>query len=52
MSETAKNNKGLYWILTLVSLAATVLMLMYADSWFWVGLPFLFTFLAKGLDVM
>lgn len=52
MSETAKNNKGLYWILTLVSLAVTILMIMYVASWFWVALPFLFTSLAKALDVM
>jgi hypothetical protein len=52
MSETTNNKKGLYWMLTLVSLVATVAMIMFADSWFWTGLPFLFTFLAKALDVM
>lgn len=48
MAESTENKKstGLYWILTVVSTIATILLLIYANSWFWVGLPFVFTYLA------
>jgi hypothetical protein len=51
MSET-KKSKGLYWIATILSLAATIFLMVFANSWFWVGLPFLFTSLVLALDVM
>lgn len=51
MSET-KESRGKYWLYTIVSLIGTVLLLMFATSWFWVGLPFLLTALVLALDVM
>lgn len=51
MSET-KKSKAKYWVLTLLSLIGTVGLLVFATSWFWVGLPFLFTYLVLALDVM
>jgi hypothetical protein len=48
MAESSEERKGtgLYWIITIVSTIATILLLMFANSWFWVGLPFVFTGLA------
>lgn len=51
MSETKKSTAK-YWVFTLLSLVGTVALLAYATSWFWVGLPFLFTYLVLALDVM
>lgn len=51
MSEASKS-KGLYWLITLVSLVVTILLFMFAVSWFWVGLPFLLTALVMAMDVM
>ena len=43
-----------YWfvILFLVFLVIFVLMLMFADEWFWVPMPFMLTYLVKALDAM
>lgn len=40
------------WLIFLVSLVAMILMLMYMNEWFWVALPFVLTYLAKGLKVI
>jgi hypothetical protein len=48
MAESTEKRKStaIYWALTVVSTIFTVLLLMFADAWFWVGLPFVFTSLA------
>ena len=51
MAETAKNTK-IYWIYFLISVVATIFLLMFMSGWFWVTLPFLFTSLVLALDVM
>lgn len=51
MSE-ARKSKGLYWMVALVSLVVTILLLMFANAWFWVGLPFLITSIVLAMDVM
>ncbi len=40
---TVARSKGIYWIVTLVSLAATIGFLLIRPEWFWVCLPFLLT---------
>lgn len=47
-----KENKGLYWVITLVSAVACVLLIMFSPEWFWVTLPFLFTYFVKAIDMM
>jgi hypothetical protein len=47
-----KESKGLYWLIVLVSLTACILFLLFKPEWFWVTLPFLFTYLVKALDMM
>ncbi|MFK7946396.1 MAG: hypothetical protein AB8G11_02310 [Saprospiraceae bacterium] len=51
MSET-KKSRAKYWVYTLLSLVGTIVLLLFATSWFWVGLPFLLTYLVLALDVM
>jgi hypothetical protein len=45
-------NKGLYWVITLVSLVACILLLLYAPEWFWLTLPFLLTYFVKAIGMM
>jgi fatty acid desaturase len=52
--ETTTNNKStaLDWILFLVSAVLCILLLIYADEWFWIPLPFALTYLVKALRAM
>jgi len=47
-----KKNKGLYWMVTVLFTAITVLMLIFASEWFWLGLPFMLTSLVLAADVI
>lgn len=47
-----KANRGLYWIIFLVSTVICIYMMLFISEWFWLTLPFVFTYLAKALDVM
>lgn len=40
------------WILFAVSLVVTIAMLIFVPAWFWLGLPFVLTFLVKGYGAM
>jgi len=40
------------WMMTLVSLAAVILLLIVLPEWFWVALPFFLTYFVKALDSM
>jgi len=44
------NSRGKYWMMTLVSLAFTVLLLIIIPEWFWVALPFLGTSFVYAMD--
>lgn len=50
--EDNVGNKGLAWAITLISLVACILLLMFKPEWFWVTLPFLFTYMTKALGMM
>lgn len=43
-------NRGKYWVYALISFIVTVLLLIFANAWFWVGLPFLLTSLVLAFD--
>jgi plastocyanin domain-containing protein len=47
-----KENRGLYWLIALVSLVACIGLIIVSPEWFWLTLPFLFTFLVKALGMM
>lgn len=50
-SETTSSSR-MDWIIFFVSLVAMILLLKYSNEWFWVALPFVLTYLAKGLKVI
>ncbi len=50
--EEQNANKGLYWLITLVSLVACIALIILAPEWFWLTLPFLLTYFVKALDMM
>jgi len=51
-TTTEEGGTRMDWILFLVSTFVMILMLMYADEWFWLALPFSLTFLVRALRVM
>lgn len=48
--ETKKS--GMDMILFLVFLVVIILMIIFVNEWFWLALPFLLTYLVRGLDAM
>ena len=50
--ETSKSSKTTDWIIFLVSTAIMIFLLIFANEWFWLAMPFSFTYLAKALDVL
>ncbi|MEL7222674.1 MAG: hypothetical protein AAGJ93_15240 [Bacteroidota bacterium] len=53
MSSTSEDNStGMAWIWFLVSTAIMILLLIFANEWFWLALPFSLTYLVKALRVM
>ncbi len=52
VNSEERENKGMYWLITLVSLVACVLLLLYKPEWFWVTLPFLTTYFVKAVGMM
>ena len=47
-----KKQTRVYWLITLVSTAICVWLLIYWSEWFWVMLPFVLTYLVKAVDRM
>ncbi len=52
MESTSTKSTGKYWIYFGVSAAATLALLIFANEWFWVGLPFMLTYLVQAMDKM
>lgn len=50
--EETNESKGLYWLITLVSAVACVLLIMFKPEWFWLTLPFLLTYFVKAINMM
>jgi hypothetical protein len=51
-SNTNERSKKLDWSIFVISTAICVLLLVVAPQWFWVPLPFVLTYLVRGLDMM
>ncbi len=47
-----KENKGMYWLITLVSLTIGILLLLFCSEFFWLALPFFLTFFVKAIGMM
>lgn len=51
MSTTTESVR-MYWLYTLVSLLGTFAFLYFKPEWFWVMLPFFFTYFVKAMRWM
>lgn len=40
------------WLYFLISTVGTVFLLWFYPAWFWVGLPFVLTYLVKALNAL
>ena len=50
-AQTSKS-RGMYAIITLVSIAALAGFLLFAPEWCWLTFPFVLTYGVKALDAM
>jgi hypothetical protein len=50
--KTMETGKRSDWLLFLVFTAITLLLLLFLDEFFWLGLPFMLTYLVKALKSM
>ena len=52
--EAEANNKStaMDWVFFLISTAVVVALLIFANEWFWLALPFSLTYLVKALRAM
>lgn len=50
-TEETKNKK-LYWLITLASLTAGILLLLFVSQFFWLALPFFLTYFVKAIDMI
>ena len=51
-TEQQDTNYKLYWLITFVALVACIALLFLAPEWFWLTLPFLFTYFVKAIGMM
>jgi uncharacterized membrane protein len=49
--ETTKST-GKYWLYFLISLVVMILLMIFVTKFFWLALPFVLTYFAKGLDLL
>ena len=52
VNNEQKENRGLYWMITLVSAVACVALIMFKPEWCWLTFPFLTTFFVKALGML
>jgi hypothetical protein len=47
-----EKNLGKYWVYCGISVLMTIAFLIFLPEWFWVMLPFVFTYFIQALDWM
>ncbi len=47
-----KKSRGIYWMLTAVSILAMILLLAFQPQWVWLSFPFVGTFFVSAMDVI
>lgn len=52
MENTTKKSTGKYAALFFISLLACIAFLIFLPEWFWVTLPFVFTYLTQAFDAL
>ncbi|MEO5673921.1 MAG: hypothetical protein ABIQ74_04690 [Chitinophagales bacterium] len=50
--EEVKKSRNTFWLLTAVSVAVMILLLIFQPQWVWVSFPFVGTFLASAMNVI
>ena len=50
--EEDKKARGVFWVLTFVSVVAMVLLLIFQPQWVWLSFPFVGTFFANAMNVI
>ncbi len=50
--ESTQDSRRTDWIIFLVSTLVMIALLIFANEWFWLAMPFSFSYLAKALDVL
>ncbi|MEO6131231.1 MAG: hypothetical protein ABIQ02_05255 [Saprospiraceae bacterium] len=52
INQDKDENRGKYWLITLASFAVGVTLLFVLPSFFWIALPFFFTYFVKAIGMM
>ncbi len=52
MDTTSNDSTRQDWILFIISTVICLALLVFADEWFWLALPFVLTYLVKALRAM
>ncbi len=52
INSEEKGNRKIYWLVTFVSLAACITLLLFMPVFFWITLPFLFTYFVKAIGMI
>jgi fatty acid desaturase len=52
IDEAQNGNRRTYWMITFVSFVACIALLYFYPAFFWVTLPFLFTFFVKAIGMI
>ena len=52
VNKEQPENRRLYWLITFVSFVFGVSMLYFMPAFFWLALPFFFTFFVKAIGMM
>ena len=52
VNQDKDKNRNLYWLITLISLGVGVGLLIVLPSFFWITLPFFFTYFVKAIGMM
>ena len=50
--ESTRDSRRTDWIIFVVSTVVMIALLIFANEWFWLALPFSASYLAKALDVL
>jgi hypothetical protein len=51
-AEPDNSNKMMNWMITLISLVAGIVLLLFVPEMFWLALPFFLTYFVKAIDMM
>jgi len=50
--EEEKKARGIFWLLTVVSITGMILLLIFQPQWVWISFPFVGTFFANAMNVI